>query len=302
MKIIVLGSGAVGAYYGGQLARAGHDVTCVARGGNLEALRARGLELRTPEGALHAKVTATDRLDALEPADFAILAVKSYSLEGIAPVVVRAAELGATIVPLLNGVGTEDRLRALGVPVASVVGGLTRISVARVAPGVVERLSPFQVVVVGEPGGGTSERVERIAAAFREAGADARASENIQVELWQKFVFIAAMAAACGLTRSAVGPLRADPLGRRLVERAVEEVVAVARARGVALPNDEVERVTSLMGSLPPAMKPSFLVDLEAGGPTELDVLSGAVSRFAAEAGVEAPIHDTAALVLRRWT
>jgi 2-dehydropantoate 2-reductase len=242
MKVIVLGTGAVGAYYGGQLARAGHEVTCFARGANLAAIQERGLEVRTPDGTFQARVTATDRAEALAAADFAMLAVKSYSLADIAAIARRCAELGTTVVPLLNGVETVERLAGLGVPPAAVIGGLTTISAVRIAPGVVERRSPFQIVVVGEVGGRTSERVDRIAAAFRSAGVDGRASDRIEVELWQKFVFLAALAAACGLARSAVGPLRAERLGRRLLQRAVEEIVAVARARGIGLPPRERSR------------------------------------------------------------
>jgi 2-dehydropantoate 2-reductase len=298
MKIAVLGTGAIGAYYGGQLALAGQEVTCFARGATLAQLQGPGLEIRTPEGVFRPSVRATDRLEDLGRVDFALLAVKSYSLEGVAPAVRHVAQLGAVIVPFLNGVETTDRLVGFGVPRAALLGGLTIISAARVAPGIVERRSPFQTVVVGELDGATSERAERVAAAFREAGADARASDHIVVELWQKFVFIAAMAAGCGLTRSPVGPVRADPLGRRLLERAVAEVVALARARGVALRDTEQARVMGMIDGLPPAVKPSFLVDFESGGPTELDILSGAVSRYGREAGVETPVHDTAAVAL----
>jgi 2-dehydropantoate 2-reductase len=298
MKVIVLGTGAVGAYYGGQLARAGHEVTCFARGATLTAIEQRGLEIRTPDGVFQARVTATDRASALARADCALLAVKSYSLADIAPVARRCAEQGATVVPLLNGVETVERLVQLGVPRAAVVGGLTTISAVRVAPGVVERRSPFQVVVVGELDGRTSERVTAIAGAFRDAGVDARASDRIEVELWQKFVFLTALAAACGLARSAVGPLRGDRLGRRLLQRAVEEIVAVARARRIDLPDNEVARVMGVIDGLPPGMKPSFLVDLEAGGPTELEILSGAVSRFAEQASIATPVHDTATVAL----
>jgi 2-dehydropantoate 2-reductase len=298
MRIVVLGAGAVGAYYGGQLARAGHEVTCFARGATLAALRERGLQIRTPEGAFPARVAATDRVEALGPADFAILAVKSYSLEAIAPVVRHCAQQGTAIVPLLNGVETLERLAQHGVPPAIVIGGLTTISVVRVAPGIVERRGPLQIVVVGEFDGRITERVGRIVVAFREAGVDARASDHIRVALWQKFVFIAALAAACGLARSPVGPLCAHRLGRRLLERAIAEVVAVARVRGITLPEDEAARVLGLIDGLPAAMKPSFLVDLESGGPTELEILSGAVARFAEEGGVATPIHDTAAVAL----
>jgi 2-dehydropantoate 2-reductase len=298
MRIVVLGAGAVGGYYGGQLARMGHDVTCYARGANLAAIRDRGLEIRTPDGVFRPHVAATDRIEELKPADFAILAVKSYSLTAIAPVVRHVAEQGAAIVPFLNGVETAEQLWALGVPRAAVIGGLTTISVARVQPGVVERRGPLQIVVLGEFAGRPTERVTAFAAAFREAGVEARTSDRIVVELWQKFAFITTLAAACGLARSPVGPLRTSALGRRLLERAVSEVVQVAQARGIPLPQTEVARVLALIDGLPPGMRPSFLLDLEAGGPTELDILSGAVSRFADQAGVATPVHDTATAAL----
>lgn len=298
MNVVVLGAGAVGAYYGGVLSRAGHAVTCYARGQNLAALRERGLELRTPDGTLTVRLNATDQVDQLPPADFAILAVKSYALEAIAPAVRHCARAGAVIVPLLNGVETAERLVALGVAGSSVIGGLTRISVVRVAPGVVERHSSFQTITVGEFDGAVSPRVETIAGALREAGVDARVSQQIRLELWRKFVFITALAAGCGLARAPVGHLLVQPLGRRLLERAIREVVAVGRTKGIPFPDDEESRHIGLIDGLPPGLKPSFLVDLESGGPTELEVLSGAVSRFAEELGIDTPIHDTATAAL----
>ena len=298
MKFIVLGAGAVGAYYGAQLARAGHEVTFFARGDNLAAIRAHGMEVRAPSGTFHARVAATDNAEELAPADCAILGVKSYSLDSIAPVVNRVAGQGTSILPFMNGVETSERLEAHGVARRVMLGGVTQISVVRVQPGVVELRSPFQVVILGELDGGMTERVQRIAAAFAEAGVNARPSTQIVVDLWQKFVFITTLAAACGLARSAIGYLRAQPLGRRLLERAASEVVAVARASGVALPDDEVARLMTMLDGLPATIKPSFLVDIENGRPTELDTLSGAVSRFAASLGIAAPIHDTATVAL----
>ena len=297
MKVIVLGAGAIGAYYGGQLARAGHEVTLYARGENLAAIRELGLEIKTPEGSTVVRVAATDRVEDLGAADFAILGVKSYSLDSIGPVVKQVAGKDTAIVPFLNGVETTDRLIELGVPRSALLGGVTRISVARVKPGVVERRGAFQSIVVGELEGRVTDRATRIAAAFREAGADSRTSNDIELELWQKFVFIAALAASCGLARSPVGPLREQPLGRRLLQRAVQEVVDVARARGIALAADEAAQTIGAIDALPPGTKPSFLLDVEAGGPTEIAALSGAVSGYAESAGVATPVHDTATTV-----
>jgi 2-dehydropantoate 2-reductase len=215
-----------------------------------------------------------------------------------APAARLLAVRGAVVLPLLNGVEAADRLIEAGVPGERVLGGLTEISAVRIGPGIVERRSPFQRVVVGERAGGASERAERIASVFREAGAEARASNDITADLWRKLAFIATMSAACGLARTSIGPVREAPLGNLLIERALREVTAVARARGVPLPADTEEKLLGFVSGLPGAMKPSFLLDLESGGPTELDDLSGAVSRLGRQAGVETPIHDAATAAL----
>ena len=302
MRFIVIGAGGIGAYFGGELARAGHDVTLFARGAHLDALRRKGLTVRAADGEFVVSVGATDVIADLPPADVALVTVKSYSLGDVAPVVKAAADRGADIVPLLNGVTAADELIAVGIPRERVLGGLARVSAVRTEPGVVERRSAFRSIVVGELGGGQSERTAAIARALATAGIEARASDNMDVELWQKFVFITAMAAVCGLARTSIGPVRDAPGGRRFIERAVNEVVAVARARGIRVPDDEGPRTCAFIETLPAAMTPSFLLDLQGGGPTELDTLSGAVSRFAAEAGIETPVHDTAlaALGVRR--
>lgn len=298
MRIAVLGAGGVGGYYGGALARAGHSVALLARGAHLDALRARGLEVRTPEERFTVAVQASDDPKTFGECDVAIVAVKTYSLEEVAPAARVLASTGAAILPLLNGVEAMDRLIGSGVPESLVLGGLTQVSVLRVGPGVVERKSPFQKVAVGERSGKPSERVRRIVEAFQGAGAEARVSEDIQGDLWRKFAFIASMAAACGLARTPVGPVRDAAYGRLLFARAVREVLAVARARGLSLAGDEEAKILAFIDSLGGGMKPSFLVDLEAGGPTELDDLSGAVSRLGREAGVETPVHDTATAAL----
>jgi len=261
-------------------------------------VREHGLTVRTPESEFVARVGATNDPNELPASDVVIVAVKSYSLPDITPVVRHVAERGADVVPLLNGVTAADELIAGGVPASRVLGGLARVSVVRTEPGVVERRSGFHSIVVGELGGGLSERATRIADALRSAGVDARASATMGVELWQKYVFITAMAAVCGLARTSIGPVREAPGGRRLIQRAVAEVVDVARARRVPLPDDEAPRTAAYIDTLPAAMTPSFLLDLESGGPTELDTLSGAVSRLAAQAGIDTPVHDTATAAL----
>jgi 2-dehydropantoate 2-reductase len=299
MRIAILGAGGVGGYFGGALARAGHAVSLLARGAHLDALRERGLEVRTPEGTYTVAVEATDDPAKLGPIDLAIVAVKGYSLPEVTPAARLLAEGGAMVLPLLNGVEAADRLVAGGVPEGQVLGGLTEISAARVAPGVIQRFSSFQRVVVGERVGGISERAERVVAAFRGAGVDSQASDDITADLWRKFAFISSMAAACGLARSTVGSIRDRPLGHLLIERAVREVLSVGQALGVRLTEDDEVKVLGFVDSLAPGLKPSFLLDLETGGRTEIDDLSGAVSRLGRTVKVETPVHDVAVAVLR---
>jgi 2-dehydropantoate 2-reductase len=298
LRIAILGAGGVGGVYGGELARAGHRVSLLARGAHLEAIARGGLEVRTPDGAFTAKVSATDDAGALDAADLAVVAVKTYSLDEVLPAARALAAGGATILPLLNGVDAADRLAAGGVPRERILGGLTALSAAKVAPGVVERKSPFQVVTVGELAGGVSNRAEDVAAAFRGAGIDAKVSADIAADLWRKLAFISAMAAACGLARVPVGAVREAPYGRLLFERAIGEALAVAKAKGVAVASDDSAKTMRFVENLGPAMKPSLLLDLEAGSRTEVDDLCGAVSRFGRETGVPTPVQDTATAAL----
>jgi 2-dehydropantoate 2-reductase len=292
MRIAILGAGGIGAYYGAALARAGNAVELLARGEHLRALREQGLEVADPDETWHLKLPATNAVADLRGAALALVSVKSYGLESIAPAAADLARNGAVILPLLNGVDAADTLVRLGVPRAQILGGLTVISAEKTGPGKVARRSRYQRVVVGELDGGLSSRASEIATLFSTAGVDARATAEMALELWRKFELITTLAAGCGLSRTAVGALRTAPLGRALLEHAAAESVAVGRARTVPLADDEEARVMSAVDGVPDGMKPSFLLDVERGGPTELDVLSGAVSRMGHELSVPTPVHD----------
>jgi 2-dehydropantoate 2-reductase len=298
VDVAILGTGGIGGYYGGVLARAGHGVRFWARGANLDVLRLRGLEVRTPEETFTVRVTATDAAAELGQVELALVAVKSYSLPEVAAAARTVALRGATVLPLLNGVDAAEQLTGLGVPREALLGGLTMVSAVRVAPGVVERKSAFQSIVLGELAGGTSPRAQHIVAALRSASVDARETTQVDVELWQKFVFIASVATVCGLARSPIGTVRSAPRGAEFISDAVNEAVAVARARGVRLPVDQAPRTIALIQGLVPQMRPSFLADLERGGPTELDALMGAVARMGSELGVPTPVHSAATAAL----
>jgi len=309
MRVAILGAGGVGGYFGGLLARGGHEVRLLARGPHLQAIRNQGLEVRTPEETFIARPFATDDPGELGVVDVVFVAVKAYSLHEIAPVAVELArsrpaasehtepggtELGATVIPFLNGVDAVQELQRAGVPEDRLLPGLTYISAARTAPGVVERRSEFQRIRLGT----SSELAQAICQALRGVGVDAETSPDIQVELWRKFIFLTAFSAVCGLTRTDIGTVREAIHGLDLLGHAVREIAAVGRASGIPLPSDAETDALALLESLPPTLKPSFLRDVEAGGPNELDILSGAVARKGREVDVPTPLHDTATLVL----
>lgn len=300
MRIVVLGAGGIGGFYGGVLARAGHCVNLLARGDNLAALQDRGLEVRIHNDPFIVRVKASDNVEEFGAVDWAILAVKSYSIGELVPTVQRLASRGAFIVSLLNGLDTPTRLIECGLPADKLLCGVTVTSAHRIGPGVVQRHGELQRLILGQPfpAGSKkhmrSERAAQIADAFRRAGVEAQLSNDIQTDLWRKFAFLAPVAALCGMTRSPIGPIRRCNLGRLLLRRSIHEVIDVGIASGVAFTRDEVSDIIEFCDSLPEDNKPSLLRDVEAGNRTEIDELSGAVSRRGDALGVDTPIHDAA--------
>jgi 2-dehydropantoate 2-reductase len=298
MRIAIIGAGGVGGYYGALLTRAGHDVTVLARGEHLDAIRKSGIVIKDHNSNFAVPVKATDNADELRGAEWAMLAVKSYSVPEVAPVIATLARNGTAIVPPLNGVTTAQNLEAAGVPRSQILGATTFMNAHKTAPGMIERLSRRERFAVGELDGTMSARAQAIAQAMQSTGGESLATREIVRELWQKFNMLCACAAACGMARSDLGTIRDTELGRLLIERAVREIAAVARAKHVPIPSNQEEDALAQIAALPASLKPSFVLDVERGGPTELDVLSGAVSKFGRETGVPTPVHDTAAAVL----
>ena len=294
LKIGVVGAGGIGSYYAALASHHGHHVRLLARGEHLDAIRANGLELQRPGEQFIARLDATDDGSTLRDSEFVIVSVKSYSLAEVAPTLVEAAKAGATIIPLLNGVDIADQLEHLGVPRKAMVGGLIAASIFRTEPGKVERRSPFDRMVIGELDRSNSERTKRFVDAFAAAGVDARVSDDIGLDLWRKFSFIVPMNVASGLTRGPVGEMLSTERGRALLSGVVAEIAAVSRVAGTPLDRAEEAKITKDVLALPYPTTPSFLADLVRGGPTELDVLVGAVSRMGRAHGVPTPIHDFA--------
>jgi 2-dehydropantoate 2-reductase len=294
VKIGFVGGGAIGSYYAGLLARAGNAVRLIARGDHLAAIKERGLNIRTPNEEFVVELDATDDVSAVADCDFVIVSVKGYSLPDVAPGLVAAAKRGASIAPLLNGVDVAERLEKLGVPKASIIGGLAAVSLFRTAPGFIERRSPFDRIVLGELDRVPRDRTTKLVNALAAAGTAARESDDMPLDLWRKFSLIVPMTVACGLSRRPVGDTLASERGRALILGSLSEIVAVSRASGAALGEDDAAKLRADLLALPPGTRPSFLADLERGGPTELDLLAATVCRLGHDAGIPTPIHDVA--------
>lgn len=304
MRFAILGSGAVGGYYGARLARAGHDVTFVARGAHLLAIRARGLHVRSPAlGDLTVHAPATDDVSTVGSVDVVVLAVKTYdsaaALAAIAPMLTR----DSFVVTLQNGVDSAAEL-ARTVGESRVVGGTTYIATALVEPGVIEQTGTHRRIVVGEVFGDLPRMTERVRG-LRDvlSGADiqAEAVEDGRIPIWEKFIMLAAVAGFTGAARLPIGPIREDPHRRGPFLDACREIERLARAEGIPVAADVIDRIAAYIDDIPGSMRSSLLIDLSAGKRTEVEALQGAVVRRAARAGVPVPIMSTLYAVLRPW-
>ncbi len=300
----IIGSGAVGGYFGAKLARAGHDVTFVARGAHLEAIRERGLTVRSTTGdsdEFTVKSRAVERAEDVPASDLAIFAVKSYSNVDALPLLGVVARDRALVLTLQNGVDSVDEIAGF-VDRDRVLGGSTYVATALTAPGLVEQTGTHRRIVFGEMGGGTgllSERVERLHRAFVEADIESDPVADARVPIWEKFCYLAPFAAFTGAARLPIGQLWSDPATQGTMVAAFGEVEAVGRAEGVALPDGLADRISRYVESIPPTTRSSLLIDLQQGKPIEVEGLVGAVVRRAARLGVAAPIMSALYAVLK---
>ena len=290
MKIAVMGTGGVGGYFGGMLAKAGHDVTFIARGPHLAAIRENGLRVETVHGDFTVHAPATDDPGEVGPVDLVLFCVKTYHTDEAGRAIAPLVGDDTLILSLQNGVDNEEKLAAL-YGQEHVLGGVCYISAAIATPGVIRQVSGPRSIVFGELDGSITPRAQRVLQAFTDAGIDATLSEDVQKALWTKFLFICAFSGVASVARAPVGELLAIPETRELLREAMAEVAAVARARGITLDADIVERMISFAEGFTPETKPSMLVDLERGNRLENDALSGTVARLGAELGVPTPVH-----------
>ena len=291
MKFAVFGTGGMGAYFGGRLARAGHDVWFIARGRNLAAMRDGGLRIESPTGNFTVNpVQATDDPAKIGPVDYVLYCVKLYDVDSTKHALKPLLGPQTSILTLQNGIDVVDML-------APVVGrerlmpGASYVSSNIFEPGLIRHVGAAGHIDFGEPDGKISARAKALIAAFDKAGFEVRFREDIIDSLWQKFVLVCTFSGVMTLTRAPIGVVRATPETLRLLADAGREAVAVARASGINLPADFAESMSTRAQGMAPELKPSLLEDLEHGRRMEVDWFSGTIVRLGEKLGIPTPVH-----------
>jgi 2-dehydropantoate 2-reductase len=296
----VIGSGGVGGFVGGRLAKAGHEVAFLARGAHLQALHERGLRVQSTDGDFDIpSVTATDRPEELGPADLFLFTVKTYDTEATAEPLKPLLQPGATVLTLQNGIDNHERIDAvLGDGVA--LPGSIRIETTIAEPGVIAHTRPFHLIRFGEvgPDGPQSERVEHLHAAFAEAGLKVGVPRDMRYDLWQKYLGIVSFAGLSTLARASLGEILASPELTATFTAIMNEVAAVAKVEGVDLGDDVVEKQLTAYRGMHPGFKSSMQRDLERNKPLEIDALAGAIVRLGVRHRIPTPVTGCVNAVL----
>jgi|SRR5689334_5878576 len=292
MKIAVMGSGGVGGFYGGRLAHAGCDVTFVARGAHLAAMRERGLVIENEtQGDIHLPVVkVTDDPAKIGPVALVIVAVKLWDTEAAARAVRPIVGPDTAVLSLQNGVIKDDILRR-EFRAESVMGGVGYVATHIARPGVIHQTGRLQRMVIGEYDGRRSPRVEWLHAALLRAGIQAEISDDIRRTLWEKYVFLVGLSATTTTMRATMGPIRENAQTRSFLFDIMQEVVAVGRALDVALPEDYAKERLEFADGVPAEMTSSMHHDLQRGNPLEVAWLSGGVVQLGKQAGVPTPAN-----------
>jgi len=291
MRIAVFGTGGVGGFFGGRLAHAGEDVTFIARGEHLRAIKAGGLKVESPSGDFVVfPAKATDDVTEVGEVDLVILGVKAWQVPEAAHAMKPLAGSRTTVLPLQNGVDAVSQLVAeLGSD--RVIGGLCRIVSFVVGPGHIRHAGFTPSIIIGELDNRRTTRTDTIEQVFKNAGLEISVAADIQVALWTKFLFIASFSGVGAMANAPAGVVRSDPKWRSHLLNAMEEIYALAHARGIKLPANSVDTVMASVDGLPEDATSSMQRDIAAGKPSELESQNGAVVRMAREAGIDVPTH-----------
>lgn len=290
MKIAIIGSGGVGGYFGAMLARAGFDVTFLARGRHLEAMHSKGLTVKSVLGDFHLdKVNATDRIEKIGPADLIILGVKAWQIKEVRDEVKLLVHENTTILPLQNGVLAVDELTET-INRKNIVGGLCRIISKIEEPGVIKHFGITPTIVFGELDNTISDRVREIKLTFDKAGIKSQISNDIKADLWKKFISIC-VSGLLAVTNTNYGELLALDETREMMIELLNEIFNLSRKMDINIEDDFVSKTVSFIETYPPDSTSSLTRDVWEGKPSEIEYQNGTVVKFAIENKMEVPVN-----------
>ena len=291
MRIAVMGTGGTGGYFGGLLARAGEEVTFIARGGHLEAIRKNGLAIKSVlAGDFTIPAKATDDTQDVDPVDLVLFCVKAYDNAAAAGQIRPLIGPETVVLSVQNGIDNEQQIGEVIGP-EHIVGCVSYVSSIIESPGVIAQTGGPGKIVLGEMQGGTSARTVTIQNTLQNSGIAAEVHSDIQTALWQKFLAICGVNGITALTRLPMGEILACEETRNLMRGTMQEVEAVARACGANLPEDCVDQSMDFFSSVESSVRGSMYYDLAAGRRLELDLLNGTVVRLGGEHGIPTPIN-----------
>lgn len=299
MRIAAMAAGGVGGYFGARLAAAGHDVTFLARGAHLAAIRDKGLTIESTLGDLHiADAQVTDDPSSVGPVDIVLFAVKLWDTEKAGEMARPLVGKDTRVITTQNGIDSVERLSAIFGP-EHVVMGVAYIATVIATPGVISQTSQFARLRCGRIDGAADPKLNAFVEAGKQAGIDIALSDDAQVERWRKFVYLVTMSAATASTRLPIGRIVADQEARDFFVRLMREVIAVGKAKGAPLPPTLDQDGLQFLRAAPAEMRASMAHDLERGNRLELDWLTGKVVALGRELGVPTPANDAVYAILK---
>ena len=304
MRFAIFGSGAVGGYFGARLARAGQDVTFIARGAHLEAIRSKGLEVKSAKlGDFIVRAAADSDTARVGPVDVAVVSVKAYDNLTALPMLAPMMGPETVVLTLQNGVDSVDEVAAVvGGP--RVLGGTTYVATALEAPGLIVQTGVHRSIIFGEVFGDRrriTPRVQALADVLATADIQVTPVPDARVPIWDKFVYLVAFSGFTGAARLPIGHLWKDPRARDTFYACSREVAAIAKAEGVTISANRFDTLKEYMDHIPPTTRSSLLIDLEQGKRIEVEALQGAAVRRAQKHGLPTPIISTLYAVLKPW-
>lgn len=290
MKISIIGTGGVGGYFGAKLAKAGYDVTFLARGEHLKVIQTKGLTIKSIQGDFEVhSVKATDKIKNIESPDLIIIGVKAWQVKDIAKELVSIVNRNTTILPLQNGVLATDELKEC-INQNNIIGGLCRIMSKIESPGIINHFGIEPIIIFGELDNSKSERLKRIKDVFDTSGVNSKIAEDIHSELWKKFIAIC-VGGLLAVTKSTYGEIRELKETRQLMIDLLSEIYTLSQKIGIKIETDFIDKTVSFIDSFPYAATASLTRDVWEGKPSEIDYQNGTVVKLGKKYGIETPIN-----------